>query len=131
MYIYFDKLKKVVTCDEFPEAVSVNVMEHFTCDKWQLTKKNEDGTFQVYYELNGTRMYLQNSGSIDILASKPCNMFCHLKEVPGQQCVFQWVGHENLIFALHVTADGHLSDSDMKGNLHLDCCHIVFTNEHP
>ncbi len=51
MYIYFNLLNAVLTCDEFPHLVSVeDMMKHnFVYDKWEKTDY-PDGTFTLSYK---------------------------------------------------------------------------------
>lgn len=81
---------------------------------------------------DGERLYLQNSGSIDIVCVKPTNHFCQLCEVDGYPNVYKWTSdsfeYDKLIFALHVK-DGMLSDENISDNIDSiqEQCHILFT----
>lgn len=83
----------------------------------------------------GTRLYLQNSGSIDCVCVGPSSRFCDLEEIEGYPNVYRWcnehASNPEPIFALHVTDNNLLSDANMSGVLEAvkDRCHMTFVEE--
>lgn len=79
---------------------------------------------------HGDKVYLQNSGSMDIVCVKPEPEFCQLCEVDGYPNIYKWVNDEKnkCIFALHIEndmlSDGNISDQIDKIQ---SSCHITFT----
>ncbi len=194
MYIYFKYENAVISCDEYPEVFSVDLVKNLGLEnrfnKWE-KKDNEDGTFTLSYKFEkktcncdnspyehitdyhlyecynccrlitppfeeGTDLYLQNSGHMDILCANSQQKFCQLIEVIGYPNIYKWTessSPEN-IFALHLTkhyfepkemfkeyfsdedilqlrmAD-QLSDSNIKDKISDEemqkSCHIIFT----
>ncbi len=167
MYIYFKLTNSVLTCEEYPQILSVEEMKfnklENMCNKWE-KNVSEDGTFTlsfryikhecdcdnsqnihlidyVDYECyncgipkqslfkEGDNLYLQNSGSMDIVCVKPTNKFCQLCQVDGYPNVYKWINDdEKFMFALHIN-NGMLSDEDISNEIniiHENCC-ITFT----
>lgn len=168
MYIYFDLTNTVLTCEEFPQILSVEVMKlnnlENMCNKWE--KNNvENGTFTLSFKYKknicccdnsqyinlvdydnyecyncgtpktpffeeGENLYLQNSGSIDIVCVKPICKFCQICEVDGYPNIYKWINSRNdkYIFALHIK-NNMLSDEDVSKEIDIiqkSCC-ITFT----
>lgn len=168
MYLYFKSIHAVVTCEEYPDLLSVeemkaNQLEH-RCDKWEKTD-NADGTFTVSFKYErrtcncdheqrssfkdddlfecyncgiksqpwneGCRLYLQNSGNLDIVCVKPSERFSKMCEVAGYPDIYKWVHpNEALVFALHVK-NNMLSDENVANALDTvqESCHLVFTDQ--
>ena len=77
----------------------------------------------------GDNLYLQNSGSIDIVCVKPINKFCQLCEVDSYPNIYKWVNDDDkCIFALHIKND-MLSDENVSKEINIiqTSCHITFT----
>jgi len=178
MYIYFDKLKAVITCEEYPEVLSIEKMKECKmenlCNKWEKTEVN-DGQFLLSYKYkkntcdcdnstyttysdyddydcyrcgrlkvapfeDGTVLYLQNSGSIDIVCTKPHSRWNEICQVEGHPNVYQWIPRDDdkygpSAFVLHArniaeSTSRYLSDNDMikelSANENIDNCHIIF-----
>ena len=168
MYIYFKSLNVVLTCEEYPQLLSVNYVKdnklEYLCNKWQKNDTNDNKfTLSYKYEkitcncdnsqytqlkdyniyecyncgreksqkfLENTDLYLQNSGSIDVVCVKPQQSFCELCNVDNYQNVYKWTDtyDENLIFALHIE-NGMLSDRNVKDKIdnNKDLYQIIFT----
>jgi Zn finger protein HypA/HybF involved in hydrogenase expression len=169
MYVYFKLTNSVLTCEEYPQILSVEKMKSNNlenmCNKWEKFV-SEDGTFTlsfrykkpvcdcdnsqyIYYDdyanyecyncgtrktsfkdvKEGDNLYLQNSGSIDIVCVKPINNCCQLCEINGYPNVYKWISYDdNLMFALHIQ-NGMLSDEDISNKINIiqENCHIIFT----
>lgn len=166
MYVYFKLTNYVLTCEEYPQILSVEEMKlkklENMCNKWE-KNISEDGTFTLSFRYNkpvcdcdnsqyihiidyddyecyncgirktslkeGDNLYLQNSGSIDIVCVKPINNFCQLCEVNGYPNIYKWVNNNNKrIFALHIK-NNMLSDEDVSNEINIiqQNCHIIFT----
>ena len=167
MYIYFKLTNSVLTCEEYPQILSVEEMKlkqlENMCNKWE-TNVAEDGTFTLSFKYKknvcycdnsdyihiidynnyecyncgtpkismfkeGDNLYLQNSGSIDIVCVKPTNAFCQLCEVDGYPNIYKWVNDDDkCIFALHIK-NGMLSDENIYNEIDIiqESCHITFT----
>lgn len=168
MYVYFNLTKSVLTCEEYPQILSVEEMKskklENMCNKWE-KNVSEDGTFTLSFIYNnpicdcdnsqyihnidyddyvcyncGTHksslfkendnLYLQNSGSIDIVWVKPTNAFCQLCEVNDYPNVYKWISNKDdkCIFALHIK-NGMLSDENVSDEIHImqENYHITFT----
>lgn len=166
MYIYFKLTNMVLTCEEFPQILSVEYMKlnnlENMCNKWE-KNISEDGTFTLSFRYNkpvcdcdnsqyihiidyddyecyncgisktslkeGDNLYLQNSGSLDIVCVKPINNFCQLCEVNGYPNIYKWVNNNNkCIFALHIK-NNMLSDENVSNEINIiqQNCHITFT----
>lgn len=168
MYIYFQLSNTVLTCDEYPQIMSVEIMKlnnlEYMCDKWE-KNDTDDGTFTLSYkhylkkECNcnytynrddydtdvcfgctnrtstifkvGEDLYLQNSGSMDIVCVNPNSRYCQMCEVDNYPHIYKWINRSylELIFALHIK-DDMLSDEDIseKINVMKESCCIIFTN---
>jgi len=54
MYVYFPKLQKVLTCEEFPQCISIHTMKENEledmCNKWEKIENVENGTFTLSYK---------------------------------------------------------------------------------
>lgn len=120
MYVYFKSSNSVLTCDEWPQLISVDTMksnhlEHM-CNKWE---KNDatDNTFTLSFKhtknayededddsendeyskksivsaMENVDFYLQNSGNMDIVCAKPTNRGCQLCEVDGYPNIYKWI----------------------------------------
>lgn len=166
MYVYFKLTNYVLTCEEYPQILSVEEMKlnklENMCNKWE-KNISEDGTFTLSFRYNkpvcdcdnsqyihiidyddyecyncgisktslkeGDNLYLQNSGSIDIVCVKPINNFCQLCEVNSYPNIYKWVNNNNKrIFALHIK-NNMLSDEDVLNEINIiqQNCHITFT----
>ena len=82
---------------------------------------------------DGTHLYLQNSGHMDIVCVKPNNAHCSLCEVDGFPNVYKWVNNDKTcIFALHAE-HGRLSDANIadKMDVAMDQHSIIFTDKIP
>jgi len=163
MYIYFDKLNAVLTCEEYPQVLSVETMKNenleYMCNKWEKTNYSSNSTFTLSFNYeshkcncdnsaytcmddydmfvcyncgiaksttyaNGTKLYLQNSGSIDIVCAKPNSNNIALSELVHHPQVYAWhpVCCDNHLYALHITSGGHLSDAheeEINDNYHI------------
>ena len=167
MYVYFNLTNSVLTCEEYPQILSVEEMKsnklENMCNKWE-KNVSEDGTFTLSFRYNkpicdcdnsqyihiidyddyvcyncGTHksslfkeddnLYLQNSGSLDIVCVKPINKFCQLCEVNGYPNVYKWISNKDTcIFALHIK-NGILSDENVSDEINImhENYHITFT----
>lgn len=148
MYIYFKLINAVLTCEEYPQIMSVenmkrNALEN-VCNKWEkMDGVNGTFTLSFVYEKEvkdfnncensckeGDRLYLQNSGSIDIVyVNSRCEEYCKICEVEGYPNMYKWVetyDADTSIFALHVTTDNMLSDADVSEDIDdiQEYCHI-------
>lgn len=77
----------------------------------------------------GDNLYLQNSGSIDILWVKPKNKFCQLCEVNGYPNIYKWISDDDkFMFVLHIK-NGMLSDENISNKINIiqESCYITFT----
>lgn len=144
----------MLTCDDYPQLMSVEMMKlngwQGWCNRWEKGEEDADGRFwlwfvyaraldkhQVSFSLkDGDKLYLQNSGHMDIVGVDVKPMFCRLKEVAGYPNVYAWV-HEGkcaetkeCVFALHIR-DGRLSDMDVSDELEekKSSCVMMFVNE--
>ena len=155
MYIYFDKLDACITCDPYPSIISVEVMKkhnlQYLCNQWIKTT-NEDNSFHLSFNYsgdlvqegciikNGTNLYLQNSGCMDILiAGENCETFnlCEDNDYPNVYRYVNSIHKKDNKFAIH--CESHearecfkLSDMDVASKLREDKefinnCHIQFT----
>lgn len=168
MYIYFKLINAVLTCEEYPQILSVDEMKlnakDNMCNKWE-KNDNEDGTFTLsfkyekelcscdnsqYVDLNdytdypcyecgrpkiqkfkeGDILYLQNSGSIDIVCVKPIELYCKICGVEGHSNIYKWFQPDNdntRIFILHIK-NNMLSDENVSKEIDLlkEYCHIEF-----
>ena len=166
MYIYFESIGKVLTCEEYPQVLSIDIMKakklEYMCNKWQ---KNilDNGNFTLSYKYKketcncdnssytclddydnyecyncgrykskeyeeDTNLYLQNSGSIDIVWTKPYPSFCELCEVNEFPNIYKWINDtDKAIFALHIKND-MLSDDNIINEISnmKKLCHIKF-----
>jgi hypothetical protein len=164
MYIYFSSTNSVITCEEYPQLLSVEEMKlnelEYKCNKWE-KKYNNDGTFKLYFtpfkhmcDFDNSQynmledfdkyecydcgvlkceeeydLYLQNSGTQDIVCARKNKTFCNLCEVPGYPNIYKWTDPDNsLIFALHCNDDNYLSDKNISENIDeiKDLCKISF-----
>lgn len=154
MYVYFSSKKCVLTCEEYPQILSVenmklNKLEHL-CNRWEKID-NKNGTFTLSFKYNsqypsmtiyngatreasfnnGDILYLQNSGSIDIVCVKPIiNEYCQLCLVDKYPNIYKWINNDDkLIFALHIK-DDLLSDENVADEIDniQENCHITFTD---
>jgi len=147
MYIYFEQLNCVVTCQEFPQIISVEEMElnslQNVCNKWE-KQDNPSGSFKLYYQYYGHEyynklyqiynrneyLYLHHSYNENILSVKPMNRFttfCNLCEHEGYPNIYKWVCNSTFIFPLHIK-DGKLSDCCVSNIKDIqDSCYIIFT----
>ena len=177
MYVYFKLTNSVLTCEEYPQILSVEEMKlnklENMCNKWE-KNVSEYGTFTLSFRYNkpvchcdkssqhsnyinlidyveyecyncgipktsffkeGENLYLQNSGSIDIVCVKPIYKLCEVKDYPilcevnGYPNVYKWVNDDdNLMFALHIK-NGMLSDENISDKINIiqENCHITFT----
>lgn len=165
MYIYFELINSVLTCEEYPQIMSVddvigskNLQNMY--NKW-IKNDNPDGSFTLSYMYEkhscnddntqyedlpdyndytcyshgykgkneyeeGTNLYLQNSGHIDIVCVKPNSTFCTLCNIPGYPNAYKWTDPEYGTFALHV--DDRLSDANVFKTIDsiYKYCHIEF-----
>lgn len=146
MYIYFKLINAVLTCEEYPQILSVDEMKlklkENMCNRWE-KNDNEDGTFTLSFKYKKeecscdnsqyidnecykcgrhkiqpfkerANLYLQNSGSIDIVCVKPINKYCTMCDVEGYPNIYKWVQPDDtLIFALHIE-DNMLSDANVS-----------------
>ena len=170
MYIYFKSIDSVLTCEEYPQIISVKDMKSNNkdceCNKWE---KNDfgNGTFTLSFKYTkyvcncgdlhnlhlencecevcyicrrrktafkeGDVLYLQNSGSMDIVCVNTTPLYCQLTEVAGYPDIYKWVNDDervkNLIFALHIE-DNRLSDADVSKKIDTikESCEITFTD---
>lgn len=153
MYIYFDKLNAVVTCEYYPSIIPVDYMKEqkleYLCNQWVKTT-NKDNSFHLSFTYSGDLiddsctlehdivLYLQNSGHMDIVISgERCEEFnlCEDDEYPN---VYRYVNtnREEYKFALHCDKHGtrdiyRLSDNNVASELKKDkdfiqYCHIQF-----
>jgi hypothetical protein len=106
----------VCGCDNTPytHLKDYNEYECYNCGIKK--REQEDGEGE---EGEGVPLYLQNSGTQDIVCVKPIlNPWCHLCEIPGVPDAYKWAtptdGH--LIFALHIK-NNMLSDEDVSDTL--------------
>ena len=171
MYIFFDKLNAVLTCEIFPRVLLVDEMKadklEYLCDKWE-KKDTENNKFTLSYKYekktclcdntayenisdfelydcyncgrlkkeifeNGIDLYLQNSGSQDIVWSDPNNKFCEMCTVNNLKNAYQWFNEDYRgVFALHIE-NNMLSDMDIskeiQQNENLDNTHIIFVED--
>ena len=100
-------------CDNTPymHLNDYNVYECYNCGIKKTEQEDKVGV--------GTPLYLQNSGTQDVVCVKPTlNPWCHLCEIPGVPDTYKWAtptdGH--LLFALHVK-NNMLSDEDVSDKL--------------
>ena len=76
----------------------------------------------------GDKLYLQNSGILDIIEANSYNECCKLCQVNGYSMIYKWDNKtHNQIYALHVN-NGRLSDKDISNNISLmyENCKIEF-----
>ncbi len=167
MYIYFKFIHAVLTCEEYPQILSVEEMklnsQENMCNKWK-KNDNEDGTFTLSFKhekdactcdnsqytyledyndfecyecgehkirnpKEGGNLYLQNSGSMDILCVKPTENYCNLCEVKGYPNIYKWFQHDDtFMFVLHVK-NKMLSDENVSNEINSmkEYCHLEFT----
>jgi len=132
MYLYFKLADSVLTCEEYPQILSVEEMKinklENKCNKWE--KNVEDGKFTFSFFEEDKKLYLQNSGTQDVVWVKPIKYdWCQLCEVNGYPNVYQWIDiDKKYIFALHIN-NGMLSDKDISKEINIiqEKCHIIFT----
>ena len=144
MYVRF-KGNYLISCEEFPQLVHIYSVEPNSywdnmCNHWRI-QYYEDGTFTLSYRKKGVDMYLENSGTMDVLwtISKPSDYvykFCRYRQVNGFPNVIE---HLNLNdndnhYALHISREGTLSDKNIKdelnqGKIPREYCEIQFTNK--
>jgi hypothetical protein len=179
MYIYFKLINAVLTCEEYPQILSVDEMklnsQEYICNKWE-KNDNDDGTFTLSFKeydeftcdcdnsqyvdvedyndydcYNCGRfkmsrfkeretLYLQNSGSMDIVWVKPLEAYFTREEnfticeVEGYPNIYKWSredrDEDKPIFALHVK-NNMLSDENIVSNINSikEYCYIEFTEE--
>ncbi len=167
MYIYFKLIKAVLTCEEYPQILSVEEMKlnskENMCNKWE-KNDNKDGTFTLSFKYEkdacgcdnsqyiylkdyndfecyqcgkhkiqkfkeGDNLYLQNSGSMDIICVKPIENYCKMCEIKGYPNIYKWFQQDDtLIFALHIKHN-MLSDENVSKEINFikEYCHIEFT----
>lgn len=69
MYIYFKSIDKVLTCEQYPQVISVEEMKSDNywkdkCDKWE-KNNNEDGTFTLSFKHKKISCSCDNSNYIN------------------------------------------------------------------
>jgi Zn finger protein HypA/HybF involved in hydrogenase expression len=119
------KYKKIIcNCDnsEYTNLDDFSDYECYNCGSHKSITEYEDGT----------DLYLQNSGSIDIVCTKPKSIYSiKLIELETHPNIYKWINlNNNYIFALHIE-DNMLSDSNIiekiQNNENVDTCYITFT----
>ena len=112
--------KNVCDCDnsQYIHIIDYDDYECYNC-----------GIRKTSFFKEGDNLYLQNSGSSDIVCVKPINKFCKLCEVNGYQNVYKWINDDDkLMFALHIE-NSMLSDKNISNKINViqENCHITFT----
>jgi hypothetical protein len=155
MYIYFEKLNYVITCEEIPQVISVEEMESKSlqnmCNKWE-KHDNPDGTFKLSFKYDpntnieiddinlddssdsshssegfdeGDDLYLQNSGFQDLVWVYLTDTFCDICEIEGYPNIYKWIYPND--YVLHIK-DGELTDCSVSNIQDIqDSCYIIFT----
>ena len=150
MYIYFEKLNYVITCELYPHVLSVEEMESNSlqdmCNKWE-KHDNPDGTFKISFKYTrninndnndvnnvnnvnnvydeGDDLYLQNSGFQDLVWVYLTDTFCDICEVEGYPNIYKWIYPND--YVLHIK-DGELTDCSVSNIQDIqDSCYIIFT----
>jgi hypothetical protein len=177
MYICFNLLNSVLTCEEYPQIISIETIKanklEYMCDKW-IKNDYDNGNFTLSYKYmkkscdcdnsnnehlddydlydlykcyncgvlktntlnfieDGVDLYLQNSGSRDIVCVKDKERYCQLCTIENYPNIYKWfnedLDYNKYIFALHVK-DGYLSDSNIAGNIdsNIESCYITFVD---
>jgi hypothetical protein len=86
------------------------------------------GRHKIQQFKEGDNLYLQNSGSIDIVCVKQTKKYCDICEVKGYPNIYKWVQPDNTFtFALHITnnqlSDAHVSES--KEYCHIEIAEVI------
>ena len=154
MYIYFEKLNYVITCELYPHVLSVEEMESNSlqdmCNKWE-KHDNPDGTFKLLFKyvldidegcvkafVEGDVLYLntvklaffEEGKSLNILCVDIDDRFCNLCEVEGYPNIYKWTKQYDSSYVLHITNGGRLSDIHVSNIQDIqDSCYIIFTED--
>lgn len=95
-------------CDN-SEYMNLHDFDSYKCYNCGIKKE-----FDEHHEI----LYLQNSGSLDIICVDKYNQFCELCEVTNYPNVFKWnINNDDVIHAIHITETGNLSDKNVFNNI--------------
>ena len=98
------------------------------CDNSQYVHYDDYNDYECYHcgiTKWSERLYLQNSGSLDILCADKYNDFCELCEVTNYPNTYKWHKDDNL-YVLHISDKRVLSDKYIE-NID-NSCHITFVD---
>lgn len=86
MYIHFKLLNAVLTCEEYPQILSVDEMklnsQEYMCNKWE-KNDNDDGTFTLSFKYNDFTCDCNNSQYVDLADYKDYGCYnCGKSKMP-------------------------------------------------
>jgi hypothetical protein len=97
MYLYFKLINAVVTCEEYPQIVSVETMKspgfENKCNKWE-KNENKDGTFTLSYKSEKHACNCDNS------------VYIHLPDFDQYECYFCGI-HKSQYDTFYLQNSGH------------------------